>query len=249
MIATGTDIKPLEIVFFMRAVKSRNFFEQMKGRGVRVINAADFQAVTPGRGEDRFVIVDAVGVCDTDLAERSARAEPGVAFERLLQSVRRVARPEILSSLAGRLARLDRRIGAPSATLSRCSRAGRRSPSSPRPRRGARPRYSRSTRPRAGRRQSDAEPAPADSRERRALQAAAAPLAANPRCASGSSKREGGRADPRPGHQGRGPRRRLLGRARSRRQKLVASFEAFIRSTRTRSPRCRSSTAARMRSA
>ena len=38
MIATGTDIKPLECVFFMRATKSRTFFEQMKGRGVRVIN-------------------------------------------------------------------------------------------------------------------------------------------------------------------------------------------------------------------
>ena len=40
MIATGTDIKPVEIVVFMRAVKSRSFFEQMKGRGVRIINAA-----------------------------------------------------------------------------------------------------------------------------------------------------------------------------------------------------------------
>src|SRR5262249_1086516 len=47
MIATGTDIKPLEIVMFMRDVQSRNFFEQMKGRGVRVINSTDFQAVTP----------------------------------------------------------------------------------------------------------------------------------------------------------------------------------------------------------
>src|SRR5690348_410279 len=45
MIATGTDIKPLEIVLFMRAVKSRTFFEQMKGRGVRVINSADLQSV------------------------------------------------------------------------------------------------------------------------------------------------------------------------------------------------------------
>ena len=53
MIATGTDIKPLEIVMFMRAVKSRNFFEQMKGRGVRVINPTDLQAVTPGRAGRR----------------------------------------------------------------------------------------------------------------------------------------------------------------------------------------------------
>ena len=38
MIATGTDIKPIEIVMFMRAVKSRVLFEQMKGRGVRIID-------------------------------------------------------------------------------------------------------------------------------------------------------------------------------------------------------------------
>ncbi len=70
MIATGTDVKPLEIVMFMRAVKSRNFFEQMKGRGVRVISASDLEAVTPdARGKDRFVLVDCVGVCETDLIE------------------------------------------------------------------------------------------------------------------------------------------------------------------------------------
>ena len=49
MIATGTDVKPLECVFFMRAVKSRTYFEQMKGRGVRVISDTDLQAVVPGR--------------------------------------------------------------------------------------------------------------------------------------------------------------------------------------------------------
>ena len=41
MIATGTDVKPIECVVFMRMVRSRNFFEQMKGRGVRVIDAED----------------------------------------------------------------------------------------------------------------------------------------------------------------------------------------------------------------
>jgi hypothetical protein len=44
MIATGTDIKPLEIVMFMRSVKSPGFFEQMKGRGVRVISDTEFVA-------------------------------------------------------------------------------------------------------------------------------------------------------------------------------------------------------------
>src|SRR5438132_5864502 len=63
MIATGTDIKPLEIVMFIRSVKSRSFFEQMKGRGVRVISDTDFQSVTPdAKTKTHFVIVDAVGV-------------------------------------------------------------------------------------------------------------------------------------------------------------------------------------------
>ena len=65
MIATGTDIKPVEIVFFMRNVRSRNFFEQMKGRGVRAISQTDFNAVTPdAASKERFVIVDAVGVTE-----------------------------------------------------------------------------------------------------------------------------------------------------------------------------------------
>ena len=51
MVATGTDIKPIEIVMFMRAVKSRVLFEQMKGRGVRVIDPDDLRAVSgAGRG-------------------------------------------------------------------------------------------------------------------------------------------------------------------------------------------------------
>ena len=70
MIATGTDVRPLECVFFMRSVKSRTYFEQMKGRGVRVISSADFQTVTPdATTKDRFVLVDAVGVTETDLVD------------------------------------------------------------------------------------------------------------------------------------------------------------------------------------
>ena len=71
MIATGTDIKPLEIVFFMRSVKSRNYFEQMKGRGVRVMRNDDFKTVTlNAMAKERFVIVDAVGVTENeDLSE------------------------------------------------------------------------------------------------------------------------------------------------------------------------------------
>jgi len=113
MIATGTDIKPLEIVLFMRSVKSRTFFEQMKGRGVRVISETEFRAVTPdARDKTHFVIVDAVGVCERDKSDsRPLDRQRNVAFEKLLETVSFGNRQEaVLTSLAGRLARLDRQL-------------------------------------------------------------------------------------------------------------------------------------------
>ena len=113
MIATGTDIKPVEVVFFMRNVRSRSFFEQMKGRGVRTISATDFNAVTPdAHNKDRFVIVDAVGVTESELSDSySIDRQPTVPFDKLLDRVSMGDRdPEVLSSLASRLARLDRHL-------------------------------------------------------------------------------------------------------------------------------------------
>ena len=111
MIATGTDIKPVEIVMFMRSVKSRSFFEQMKGRGVRVCNSADLQAVTPdAKVKDHFVIVDAVGVCERDKTDsRPMDTKRTVPFDKLLQAVSLGnVEDEVLSSVAARLARLDK---------------------------------------------------------------------------------------------------------------------------------------------
>src|SRR5205814_9122107 len=113
MIATGTDIKPLEIVMFMRSVKSRSFFEQMKGRGVRIISDTDFQSVKPdAKTKTHFVIVDAVGVCERDKTDsRPLEQKPSVPLEKLLEHVAIGARePELLSSLASRLIRLEKRI-------------------------------------------------------------------------------------------------------------------------------------------
>ena len=113
MIATGTDIKPVEIVFFMRNVRSRNFFEQMKGRGVRTISQTEFNAVTPDAdGKERFVIVDAVGVTEGELGESySLDRQPSVPFARLMAMVAQGDRePDTLSSLGARLARLSRRL-------------------------------------------------------------------------------------------------------------------------------------------
>ena len=113
MIATGTDIKPLEVVLFMRAVKSRTFFEQMKGRGVRVIKPDDLRSVTPdASSKDRFVIVDAVGVCEQDMTDsRPMDQKKSVPFEKLLQAVALGnTEPEVVSSIAVRLARLNKRL-------------------------------------------------------------------------------------------------------------------------------------------
>jgi type I restriction enzyme R subunit len=116
MIATGTDIKPLEIVFFMRSIKSRSFFEQMKGRGVRVVTEAEMEQVNPGvTKKTRFVIVDAVGVCERDKTDsRALEKKRNVSTEKLLESIALGNRePAALESLAGRLIRLERRLDGP----------------------------------------------------------------------------------------------------------------------------------------
>ena len=113
MIATGTDVKPVEIVFFMRNVRSRNFSEQMEGRGVRVISPTDFNAVTPNSAnKDRFVIVDAVGVTEAEMSDPySLKREPTVSFGRLPNLIAMGSRePDHLSSLASRLARRSHKI-------------------------------------------------------------------------------------------------------------------------------------------
>jgi type I restriction enzyme R subunit len=115
MIATGTDIKPLEVVLFMRSVKSRSFFEQMKGRGVRVINDDDLKAVTPdARTKDHFIIVDAVGVCEQDKTDsRPMEKKRNVSFEKLLQAISLGnIEPEVISSIAVRMARMEHAISA-----------------------------------------------------------------------------------------------------------------------------------------
>jgi type I restriction enzyme R subunit len=113
MIATGTDVKPLEIVMFMRDVKSLNYFEQMKGRGVRVISDTDFQAVTPdAKSKTHFVMVDAVGLCECSMQDsRPLDRKPTVSLEKLLEAVAFGSKDkDVLSALASRLARLDRRL-------------------------------------------------------------------------------------------------------------------------------------------
>jgi type I restriction enzyme R subunit len=114
MIATGTDVKPLECLVFMRSVKSRTYFEQMLGRGVRIIDDTDFQAVTDdAKHKDRFVVVDAVGITDTPLIEtiQPLERKPSQSLEGLFKLVGFGNKdPEVASTIAGRLARLDKRL-------------------------------------------------------------------------------------------------------------------------------------------
>lgn len=114
MIATGTDIKPIEVVMFMRTVKSRVLFEQMKGRGVRVIDMTDLKAVTPdAETKTHFVIVDCVELTVTDVPDtQPLERKKGVAFKALLEHVSLGGtNSDYLSSLASRLARLDKQCG------------------------------------------------------------------------------------------------------------------------------------------
>lgn len=114
MIATGTDVKPIECLIFMRDVRSKNYFEQMKGRGTRTLGKDDLQKVTPSATEnkDHFVIIDAVGVtkskkCDTRPLER----KPSVSMKELMMNVALGAKDEdTLTSLANRVIRLNNQM-------------------------------------------------------------------------------------------------------------------------------------------
>lgn len=120
MISTGTDIRPLECLIFMRNVKSRIYFEQMKGRGTRTIIPDDLQSVTPdAQYKTHFVIVDAIGVCENDKTDsRPLERKRSVPFERLIQSVALGGADEdTLTSLAGRLAQLNNRLDEKDKTL------------------------------------------------------------------------------------------------------------------------------------
>ena len=113
MVATGTDIRPLECLLFMRDVKSRIYFDQMKGRGTRTLSSTDLKAVTPDvNHKTHFMIVDAVGVCEsikTDSGPMDRKRT--VPFEKLLMEIAIGKRDEdTISSLAGRLSRLNSQV-------------------------------------------------------------------------------------------------------------------------------------------
>lgn len=114
MIATGTDVKPLECLLFMRDVKSRNYFEQMKGRGARTLSHDDLKKVTPSANSAKthYVIVDAIGVTKSlKTASQPLITKPSIPLKDLAMGIMMGARDEdTVSSFAGRLARLNKQL-------------------------------------------------------------------------------------------------------------------------------------------
>ncbi|MBB5111954.1 type I restriction enzyme R subunit [Micromonospora echinospora] len=118
MIATGTDIKALECVIFLREVRSAVLFEQMKGRGARTIDPTELQEVTPDADgsvrKDRFVLIDAVGVTESPLVDAKPLVPAGERQVSLAKLLDKAGTKSISSSeaeiLAGRLARLNQQL-------------------------------------------------------------------------------------------------------------------------------------------
>jgi type I restriction enzyme R subunit len=115
MIATGTDIRPLEVLLFMRDVKSRTYYEQMKGRGTRTCSLEELKATgTPAAKytKDHFVIIDAIGVEKSQKTDsRPLEKKPGMSLKEVLEGIHMGHRDEdMLTTLANRLMRLDKQI-------------------------------------------------------------------------------------------------------------------------------------------
>jgi type I restriction enzyme R subunit len=114
MIATGTDVKPLECLLFMRDVKSRGYFEQMKGRGTRTLDHDGLRKASPAAkaAKTHYVIVDAIGVTKSlKTASRPPVTRPSVPFKDLaMEVVMGATDADTISTLAGRLARIERML-------------------------------------------------------------------------------------------------------------------------------------------
>lgn len=111
LVATGTDVKPLEVLIFMRDVNSESLYVQMKGRGVRTIKDDALHNVTPNAdSKDIFYLVDAIGV--TEHVKNSQAPEPtdgvNITLEKLLEQITHGYLPDDnLRLLASRLVRIS----------------------------------------------------------------------------------------------------------------------------------------------
>ena len=111
LVATGTDVKPLEVVMFMRDVESLPLYIQMKGRGVRTIGDEQLRNVTPNAfSKDCFYLVDAVGVTEHEKTIPTATDEATtkiITLRELLECISHgYISDEYLKRLAATLARI-----------------------------------------------------------------------------------------------------------------------------------------------
>ncbi len=115
MIATGTDIRPLEVLVFLRDVKSKSYYEQMKGRGTRTCSLEELRATgTPAAKltKDHFVIIDCIGVEKSQKTDsRPLEKKPGMSLKEVLERIHLGDTSEdMLTTLANRLIRLDKQV-------------------------------------------------------------------------------------------------------------------------------------------
>lgn len=117
LVATGTDVRPLEVLIFMRDVNAYSLFVQMRGRGCRTINADQLKAVTPNaNGKEQFFLVDAVGVTEHPMEGgrsmvQGTEAPKPLSLARLLEKLSYgIVSDDYLRHLASRLARINTRL-------------------------------------------------------------------------------------------------------------------------------------------
>lgn len=113
LVATGTDVKPLEVLVFMRDINSAVLYTQMKGRGCRTMDDDKFQLATPnGTSKDCFYLVDAVGVTEHEMklpgAASDAEFHKTLGLERLMERLAHGEVPdEHLNLFAGYLSKIN----------------------------------------------------------------------------------------------------------------------------------------------
>lgn len=114
LVATGTDVKPLEVLLFMRDVESLPLYTQMKGRGVRTISDDKLRNVTPNAfSKDCYFLVDAVGVTEHEKTMPTPGDDTPMHTLTLKQLLERITHGDLsddnLRLLAGRLSRIHNR--------------------------------------------------------------------------------------------------------------------------------------------
>ena len=111
LVATGTDVKPLEVVMFMRDVDSEPLYVQMKGRGVRTIGDEQLRAVTPNAfSKDCYFLVDAVGVTEHSKSVSAKTEGPGEGHITLKELLERIAHGDLQDIYLKRLASVLSRL-------------------------------------------------------------------------------------------------------------------------------------------